>query len=100
LNEGVAIYIGPHAMYAYVCQNRFPFAQLPTFGEMEQSYAAVPAGDLFAYALVDFIANEYGQKTLNSLMRAPDSFDEILGVTRREFEQHWRQYMNQHYASQ
>jgi hypothetical protein len=100
LDEGVAIYAGPHDLYAYVCQHNFPFAHLPTLTEMEASYSSVPAADLFAYALVDFIATEYGQAKLNRLLRAPDSFEELLGLTRWEFQQHWRQYMNQHYANQ
>ncbi|MBK9710791.1 MAG: hypothetical protein IPO81_05550 [Kouleothrix sp.] len=67
---------------------------------MERSYASVQAGDLFAYTLVDFIVNTYGQAALNRLIRAPESLQDILGVTPSEFEQRWRQYMSEHYASQ
>ena len=98
LNEGVAIYNGPHEIYTNVCQNLFPFEQVPSFSEMERSYDSVPAADLFAYALVDFIVNEYGQEKLNLLIRNPDRFEDILGTPRSEFEQHWREYMNLHYS--
>jgi hypothetical protein len=98
LNEGIAVYMGPHDLYAYVCQNLFPFEQIPSLTEMEQSYDSVSAADLFAYALVDFIAREYGQEKLNLLMRNPDKFEDILGDRRSEFEQRWREYMNLHYS--
>jgi hypothetical protein len=98
LNEGVAIYIGPHALYAYVCQNMFPFEQIPPFRELEHSYDSVPAADLFSYAVVDFIAHEYGQEKLNLLIRNPDRLEDILGIVGSEFEQHWQEYMNLHYA--
>jgi hypothetical protein len=98
LNEGVAVYMGPHALYTYVCQNMFPFEQTPPFRELEQSYDSVPAADLFAYAVVDFIAHEYGQEKLNLLMRNPDRLEDILGTARSEVEQRWREYMNLHYV--
>jgi hypothetical protein len=98
LNEGIAVYMGPHDLYTYVCQNMFPFEQIPSLTEMENSWDSVSAADLFAYALVDFIAHEYGQEKLNLLIRNPDKFEDILGDTRSKFEQHWREYMNLHYS--
>jgi hypothetical protein len=97
LDEGIAVYRGPHELYTYVCQNLFPFEQMPAFRELEQTYDSVPAADLFAYAVVDFIAHEFGQEKLNLLVRNPDRLEDILGTTRSEFEQHWREYMNLHY---
>jgi hypothetical protein len=99
MNEGVTIYIGPHRIYEYVCQHRFPFELIPTFQDMEQSDSSVQAADLFTYALVDFIVNEYGLEALNHLIRSPDSLEDILGVNRSEFEKQWQQYMNQHYTN-
>ncbi len=96
LNEGVAVYMGPHALYTYVCQNLFPFEQIPAFRELEQSYDSVPAADLFSYVVVDFIAHEYGLEKLKLLMRNPDRLEDILETTRSEFEQHWIEYMNLH----
>jgi len=98
LNEGVAVYMGPHDLYTYVCQNIFPFEQIPSFRELEQSYDFVPAADLFSYAVVDFIAHEYGPKKLNQLIRNPDRLEDILETTRSEFELHWQEYMNLHYT--
>jgi hypothetical protein len=98
LNEGIAVSMGPHDLYTYVCQNLFPFEQIPSLTEMEQSYDSVSAADLFAYALVDFIAHEYGQEKLNLLIRNPDNFEEIFGDRRSEFEQRWREYMSLHYT--
>lgn len=98
LNEGVACRIGPHAGYEYVCRHQFPFERIPSFREMVQSYYSVPAADLFAYTLVDFILHEYGQAALNLLIRSPDSLERILGVGPSKFENLWRQYINRHYA--
>jgi hypothetical protein len=86
------------ATRSHVCQKMFPFEQIPSLTEMEQSYNWLSAADLFAYALVDFIAHEYGQEKLNLLIKNPDKFEDIMGDRRSEFEQRWREYMNLHYT--
>jgi hypothetical protein len=100
MNEGVAIYIGPHDIYSYVCEGHFPFEQIPSFADMQQKYESVPAGDLFAFALVDYIVSEYDLQTLNQLIRAPIAFEDLLGVTQIDFEERWHEYMDQSYSSQ
>lgn len=100
LNEGIAVYVGPHEIYAYVCQHQFPFDRIPSLTDLEQSYDEVPAADLFAYTLIDFIAADYGMDTVNDLFRRPEALEEIVGLPRAEFEQQWRVYMNAHYANQ
>jgi hypothetical protein len=99
LNEGVAIYAAPHDLYDSVCQNAFSFEQKPTFEKMELSYNSVQTGDLFAYSLIEYISNTYGQETLNRLLRNPSSFEKILGVTHSGFELGWRQYLDQNCAA-
>lgn len=100
LNEGAAIYVGPHDIYAYVCQHQFPFDQIPSLTDLEERYEAVRAADLFAYSVIDFIAADYGLEAVNALLRRPDALEEVVGLTRAEFEQQWRIYMNAHYANQ
>jgi hypothetical protein len=93
LDEGAATFIGPHEPYAQACRQRFPFALLPTLRDLEQSYEAVPAADLFAYSLVEFIVARHGLHTLNRLLRAPESLEQILGCDRDELERQWREYL-------
>lgn len=99
MDEGVAIYIGPHPAYEYVTQRLFPFDQIPPFQTIEESYNSIPAGDLFAYAIVDFIVADYGLEALNRIIREPASFESILGVSRSNFEMRWRKYMGRNYHS-
>jgi hypothetical protein len=59
----------------------------------------VPAADLFAFSAVDFIATGHGLKALNRLIRSPGALEDILGLSRAEFEQQWRQFMVQNDSS-
>jgi len=93
LDEGTAVYLGPHAIYDYVCRGYFPFDQIPRLRELRENYSQVPAADLFAYSLVSYIAGEYGLDTLNALLRAPYSSEEILGVADQTLDVAWRQYI-------
>jgi RNA polymerase sigma-70 factor, ECF subfamily len=99
LNEGVATFVGPHAPYSFVCRNRFPFDRVPQLRDLQQSYATVPAADLFAFTVVDFIVAEYGMDALNRLIRAPDALEQIAGGDLAEFERRWRAFMEQRYMS-
>lgn len=98
LAEGTAIYIGPHDVYRYVCLNDFPFDQVPTFIQLEQSYGQVQNADLYAYSIVDFIANNYGVDKLNRLIRSPDMIEEILGETRTDIDFEWKLFIENNYS--
>jgi hypothetical protein len=37
---------------------------------------------------------------VNDLIRRPKALEEIVGLTRTEFEQQWHLYLNTHYANQ
>jgi hypothetical protein len=99
LNEGAAIYAGPHAVYDTVCRQGIPLGPVPRLGDLEQSYDAIPAADLFAYTLVDFIAARHGHTVLNRLLRSPDAFETILGASRNTVEADWHAYVRQHCAN-
>lgn len=98
LNEGAAVFVGPHAPYAHVCRSGFPFDRVPSLRALQESYDAVPAADLFAYAFVEFVTREHGTDVLNQLLRSPDSLERLLGATREEIERRWRNYMEKHYV--
>lgn len=98
LNEGIAIYTAPHEVYTRVCEHAFPFAQIPKLDTLEKSYASVPAADLFAYTLVEYIVDTYGQATVNRLLRTPTSLQDGLGVPQPVLEQEWQRFMEEHYS--
>jgi hypothetical protein len=99
LDEGAATFIGPHGPYAHACRHRFPFKLVPTLRDLERSYHRVPAGDLFAYALVEFIVESHGLPTLNRLLRAPESIEQIIGLDRDELERQWLACLQRKYAA-
>lgn len=98
LNEGAAVFVAPHAPYAHVCRIGFPFNQVPSLRDLQESYQAVPAADLFAFSFVEFVAREHGRDVLNRLLRSPDSLELLLGAPREEIERRWRVYMEKHYV--
>lgn len=98
LSEGAAVFAAPHAPYAYVCQHHFPFERIPVLRDLRQSYRSVPAADLFAFTVVEFIATEFGHDALNQLLRAPTRLESIVGLSDADFETRWRQFLKHHYA--
>jgi hypothetical protein len=97
LDEGTAVYFGPHDLYVSVCQSAFPIELSPSFQQLTESYEDVTAPDLFAYAAVEFIVHEYGVDQLNQLLRSPEELEGILGVSPAEFEARWRSFMKDQY---
>ena len=97
LDEGAAVYIGPHKLYTTVCQMAFPFEMIPSFRQLMEDYESVQAPDLFAYTAVDFIVNEFGLEKLNLLLRTPDDLEHVLGVSQAAFEENWHQFIRAHY---
>jgi hypothetical protein len=97
LEEGTAVYVGPHNLYSTVCQSVFPFELTPSFQQLEEDYNSVQAPDLFAYTLVDFIVSQYGMDKLNLLLRSPDKLENILGNSKGTFEVQWKQFMQAQY---
>lgn len=100
LDEGVAVYTAPHQLYETVTRRSFPFEMVPRIEQLEESYETVPAADLFAFSLVEFIAAEYGQEKVNKLIRSPESIELVLGLSRAELEVQWNIYMEKTYASE
>jgi hypothetical protein len=99
LDEGLACFVGPHAIYAYVCQHQFPFSQVPTFPRLEESYRSVPGADLFAYSLLDFVCARAGRPSLARLARSPERLLEILRVRdRAELELRWKEHRRKSYV--
>jgi hypothetical protein len=97
LDEGAAVYMGPHKLYTTVCQIAFPFEMVPSFRQLMEDYESVQAPDLFAYTAVDFIVNELGLEKLNLLLRTPDDLEHVLGVSHAAFEENWHQFIRAHY---
>lgn len=98
LNEGAAVFAAPHAPYTYACHHHLPFDRIPVLRDLRQAYRSVPAADLFAFTVVEFIATEFGVEALNRLLRAPTTLEGILGVSDAEFEARWRQFLGKHYV--
>lgn len=99
LDEGTAVFIGPHAPYTMVCQSAFPFEIIPSFQELKDSYHHVQAPDLFAYTAVDFVVHEYGMEELNMILRSPDELEEVLGISETAFEGAWHAFIRSQYHS-
>jgi hypothetical protein len=97
LDEGAAVYIGPHTPYTTVCQIAFPFEMIPSFEQLVNHYDEVQAPDLFAYTAVDFIVHEFGLETLNLLLRTPDDLEQVLGISQAGFEAGWHEFIRAHY---
>jgi hypothetical protein len=95
LDEGVAVYFGPHDLYTAACQGQFPIEELPTFDQLEQEYASIPAADLFAFTAVEYIASQFRPAAIHELIRSPESFEKILGTDRASFEKGWRKYIRE-----
>ncbi len=99
LDEGTAVYLGPHQLYTTACQSAFPFELTPSFQELEQNYDRIQAPDLFAYTAVDFVIHQYGLEKLNQLLRTPEELENILDVSKKAFEENWQYFIRTQYQN-
>lgn len=93
LEEGTAVYLGPHDAYDRACREQLAGVALPSLQQMRRQYADVPAADLFAYALVASIVAADGLDGLNALLRAPDDWERALGRSAADVERAWREFV-------
>lgn len=93
LEEGTAVYLGPHGAYEQACREQLRDVPLPTFADLRDHYADMPAPDLFAYTLVASIANNHGLDSLNVLLRASEAMETALGQPIGGVESDWRAFV-------
>ena len=56
-------------------------------------------GYAFSYTLIQFIVRKWNFNTVLRLIQNYDRFDEIMGITIKEFESEWRAFITQRYLS-
>ncbi len=93
LDEGTAIYLGPHAIYDQACHGNFPVEYIPSLNTLITAYDQVPAADLFAYTAVAYLVRDYQLVGLNALFRGA-SLESISGLSLNAFEENWKQYLS------
>ncbi len=89
LEEGTAVYLGPHAPYDRACREQLSGLALPRLADLRDHYGEVPAPDLFAYTLVASIVDAHDVTALNALLRAPAALEATLGLPAAEIEAAW-----------
>jgi len=93
LDEGTAVYLGPHAIYDQACQIAFPFDNLPRLNDLVESYQSIPAADLYAFTLVRFMVERDGIEKLNQLLRSPARIAAYLENDAHGFDKEWRSFL-------
>jgi len=98
ITEGVASYLGsPNGGYDRICS--LVFGQLPEISleNLYSNYAHLSAPDIYSFSAIRFIANHFGLKILNRLIRDPVNLHNILGVNLKEFDNEWNGFINLKY---
>jgi hypothetical protein len=93
LEEGTAVYLGPHTAYDRACRQQLAGVDLPTLADLRYRYSDVPAADLFAYTLVASIAGDDGYEALSALLHAPEAMEATLARSTAEVEAEWRAFV-------
>jgi hypothetical protein len=94
LEEGTAVYLGPHTVYDRACRQQLAGVDLPPLADLRYRYSDVPAADLFAYTLVASIAGDDGYEALNALLHAPEAIEATLARSTAEVEAEWRTFVS------
>lgn len=90
LEEGTAVYLGPHEVYAAARGEPTLLAMAPSFARLRDEYDDVTAADFFAFTAVEYLVLTYGLDALNALLRDPVDLEGALGVSAEEFGAAWR----------
>jgi hypothetical protein len=94
LEEGTAVYLGPHTVYDRACRQQLAGVDLPPLADLRYRYSDVPAADLMAYTLVASIAGDDGYEALNALLHAPEAMEATLARSTAEVEAEWRTFVS------
>ncbi len=69
---------------------------IPTLSEMEKA-GNVGFGNIkgyeFSYTIIDFMVNKYGMDKIIELVKSPDNYMGIFGISKDDFEKAWIQYL-------
>lgn len=90
LEEGTAVYLGPHEVYDAARGEPTLLAMAPSFARLRDEYDDVTAADFFAFTAVEYLVLTYGLDALNALLRDPVDLEGALGVSAEEFGAAWR----------
>jgi hypothetical protein len=94
IDEGTAVYLGPHDLYDKALQRGFSAERLPGLPNLVESYDSVPAADLFAYTLVRFIVDRGGLDRLNALLRSAEEREQYIEQGQ---DAEWQRFLKQAY---
>jgi hypothetical protein len=96
IDEGTAVYLGPHGLYDQALQQGITAKMLPGLPDLVESYDSVPAADLFAYTLVCFIVERDGLDRLNALLRSAAEREQYIEQLQ---EAEWQRFLEQAYPT-
>lgn len=65
----------------------------PTLKELNNSNQVYNVG----YTVVEYFVSKYGKEKLPEFIRSYGNFEKVLGVTEKEFEQGWHQFVDENY---
>ena len=51
----------------------------------------------YSYTIVEFITEEFGYEKLYNLIKSPNKFVEIFGITETQLQNNWIQYIKKNY---
>lgn len=97
MNEGLASYLGSTDGYDSFCRYAVPQLKEIHFNTLWDSYYDLLAPDVYSCCAVRLIVERFGYDTMNELIRNPNSFEDILSITKDDFSILWNDYINQNF---
>lgn len=99
LSEGTAVYEAgqiDNSLRRFV-SNGIKNSTVPSLDDMNSNKFSDIGGYQYSYTVVEFIVKNYGYDRLIDLIKSPDDFKDILGISKEEFEKQWKDYLNKNY---
>ncbi|SFD39696.1 peptidase MA family metallohydrolase [Clostridium uliginosum] len=104
LNEGIACYEAKDNDENWIrktVKNGLVSNMLPTFKDLDTGEDFETFfkrnGYQYSYTIVESIIEEYGYDKLYNLIKSPNNFEDIFGITENELQNKWMEYIKKNY---
>lgn len=103
INQGIAAYEGQWLEKSWVndyIHQKLKDNQVPTLAQLSSDYSTLGGngGAIFSYTIAEYIAKEYGVSYYTPLLKSPNDFNGVFGLTEEEFYKNWSEYLIRNYS--
>lgn len=97
LSEGLAVYEAKQVPDGSNIKEIINMNAIPSLDKLNSNEFVSAGGYELSYTIVEYLVNEYGYETIVSFIKSPKSYKRIIGKSKLEFQNDWKDYLIEKY---